>query len=162
QEGSEPRHRHRQEAVSAVRGRADRRADPPRRALLRCDDLARVRRRHVPVLPRRRHPRGAAALRAGGGRAVRRGVGRLGRHAGWAPSPAGGGGGERVLPGNSAAVKLLDAQQPAQKAWPTRTNSTRRTQEETMFRRKALAWLAAASAVVAVALAAPPARAADP
>jgi hypothetical protein len=52
------RHCDRQEAISRVGGRADRRVDPPRPALLRRHDLARVRRRHESVLPRRRHPQG--------------------------------------------------------------------------------------------------------
>ena len=41
-------------AVSAGRGGADHRADPPRPALLRCRDIARICRRHEPVRPRSR------------------------------------------------------------------------------------------------------------
>ncbi len=56
------RDRGRPQAVSAVRGRADRRAHSPRPALLRPVDLEELRRRHEPILPRRRHPHGRRAV----------------------------------------------------------------------------------------------------
>ena len=64
------RDRGRPQAFSAVRGRAYRRAHSPRPALLRSLDLAKLRRRHEPVLARRRHPRGRRALREHRGDAV--------------------------------------------------------------------------------------------
>src|SRR5262249_17252998 len=67
-------------------GGADRRADPPRRALLRSRHFAGLRCRHDPVCPRRRHPQGAVALREGGGERPHQVVGRVG-HSVCPPSP---------------------------------------------------------------------------
>src|SRR5262249_58655457 len=55
---------------SAVRGRTDRRAHSPGSSLLRSLDLAKLRRRHEPVLARRRHTLGRRALRGHRGEAV--------------------------------------------------------------------------------------------
>src|SRR2546427_88886 len=62
--------RGRPQAFSAVRGRAYHRAHSPGPSLLRSLDLAKLRRRHEPVLARRRHPRERRALREHRGDAV--------------------------------------------------------------------------------------------
>ena len=56
QSRSGARRRGRPQALSARRGGADRRADPPRSAVLRRHDLAGVCRRHEPIRARHRHP----------------------------------------------------------------------------------------------------------
>ena len=56
QSQSGARRRGRPQALSARRGGADRRADPPRSAVLRRHDLAGVCRRHEPIRARHRHP----------------------------------------------------------------------------------------------------------
>src|SRR5215472_13485508 len=55
--------RGRPQAVSARRSDADYRADPPRSALLRRHDLARLCRGHEPIRTRRRHPQRRCPLR---------------------------------------------------------------------------------------------------
>ena len=60
----------RAQAVSAVRGRADRRAHSPGSALLRRLDLEGLRHRDEPVLPRHRHPERRRSIRRRRGDAV--------------------------------------------------------------------------------------------
>ena len=62
--------RDRAQAVSAVRGRADRRAHSPGSALLRRLDLEGLRHRDEPVLPRHRHPERRRSVRKRRGDAV--------------------------------------------------------------------------------------------
>ncbi len=58
------------QAFSAVRSRADRRAHPPGPSLLRRVDLEELRRRHEPILARRRHTLGRRSLRGHRGDAI--------------------------------------------------------------------------------------------
>ncbi len=77
-----PSNRSRTRAVSARRGGADRRTDPPRPALLRPVDLARICRRHEPVRPRHWNFDGRDSVRKNRRHPIRRSVARLnGRHA---------------------------------------------------------------------------------
>ena len=57
-----------------IGGRADRRAHPPRPALLRRVDLARIRRRHEPVCARGRYPEHRRSVRSGRRKPVSRSV----------------------------------------------------------------------------------------
>src|SRR5262249_39696970 len=57
-------HQHRAQAVSIARGGIDRRINPPRSALLRCENHAGICRRHEPLCPRRRDSRRRGVVRA--------------------------------------------------------------------------------------------------